>query len=127
MLAFHFLCLSTRRGKTVHLHMIMLFPYLHLPLFKRRAQVDAGVLSLSLAPEESKWTALPASLGWWDAEVVHQHRAVFQQLGTGVKGVLLNISLNNMPEISSWLSMSVAQLLCFCALCSSYPVRSGSF
>lgn len=103
MLAFHFLCLSTRRGKTVHLHMIMLFPYLHLPLFKRRAQVDAGVLSLSLAPEESKWTALPASLSWWDAEVVHQHRAVFQQLGTGVKGVLLNISLNNMPEISSWL------------------------
>lgn len=41
---------------------------------------------MSLAPEESKWADLPASGGWWDAEVVYQHRAVFQQFGTGDEG-----------------------------------------
>lgn len=30
-----------------------------------------------------------------------QHKAVFQQLGAGVKDVHLNTNLNNVPEISS--------------------------
>lgn len=57
-----------------------------------------------LAPEESEWTDLPPSLGWWDAEVVHQCRTVFQQFGRrDERCSAKHESLNIVPKILSWL------------------------
>lgn len=96
------LCLSTSRGKTVHLCMVMLFLYLDLPFLNRGPR---------LMQESEGWVWLQRSQNGliyqlFEAGGMQRSfiRAVFQQLGTGGEGCSSkHESLNNMPEISSCL------------------------